>query len=91
MLNSELAMQAAADFAGRVLADSKDDDQRLSRLYVMAYGREPSAEERQADRAFLAEVAQAQAGENDADKRRKQAWVTLCHVALAANEFIYVK
>ena len=91
MLNSELAMQAAADLAGRVLADSKDDDQRLSRLYVMAYGREPSAEERQADRAFLAEVAQAQAGENDADKRRKQAWVTLCHVVLAANEFMYVK
>ena len=91
MLNSELAMQAAADLAGRVLADSKDDDQRLSRLYVMAYGREFSAEERQADRAFLVEVAQAQAGENDADKRRRQAWVTLCHVALAANEFMYVK
>ena len=91
MLNSELAMQAAAGLADRVLAESSDDDQRLARLYVMAYGRDPSADERQADQAFLAEVAQAQAGENDADKRRKQAWVMLCHVALAANEFMYVK
>ncbi|MBC7817729.1 MAG: PSD1 domain-containing protein [Planctomycetaceae bacterium] len=91
MLNSDLVMQAAADFADRVHAEANDDDQRLSRLYVMAYGREPSAEERQADRAFLAEVAQALASENDADKRRRQAWVTLCHVALAANEFMYVK
>ncbi len=91
MLNSDLVLQAAAGFADQVLTESTDDDQRLTRLYVMAYGREPSAEERQADRAFLADVAQAQAGENDADKRRKQAWVTLCHVALAANEFLYVK
>ncbi len=91
MLNSELAMQAAAGLADRVLADAQDDDQRLSRLYVMAYGREPSAEERQADRAFLVEVAQAQATDNDAEKRLKQAWATLCHVVLAANEFIYVK
>ena len=91
MLNSEFVMQAAADFADRLLSESDDDDQRLARLYVMAYSREPSAEERQADRAFLIEVAQAQAGENDADKRRRQAWATLCHVALAANEFMYVK
>ena len=91
MLNSDLAMQAATDLAGRVLSESSDDDQRLTRLYVMAYGREPSVDERKADQSFLTEVAQAQASENDADKRRKQAWVTLCHVVLAANEFIYVK
>jgi cytochrome c553 len=91
MLNSDLVIQAAAGLADRVLTDATDDDQRLTRLYVMAYAREPSAEERQADRAFLADVAQAQAGDNDADKRRKQAWATLCHVVLAANEFLYVK
>ncbi|MFM9963881.1 MAG: PSD1 and planctomycete cytochrome C domain-containing protein [Planctomycetaceae bacterium] len=83
MLNSDIVMQAAADFADRVLAESSDDDQRLTRMYVMAYGREPSAEERKADRAFLAEVAQA--GD------QQQAWKMLCHVVLAANEFIYVK
>jgi len=91
MLNSDFVMQAATDFADRLLADSPDDDQRLSRLYVIAFGREPTADERQADRAFLAEVAEAQSTESDADRRQQQAWATLCHVALAANEFIYVK
>ena len=91
MLNSDFVMQAAADFADRLLADSADDDQRLSRLYVIAFGRDPTADERQADRVFLAKVAQSQSTETDTDKRRRQAWATLCHVTLAANEFIYVK
>ena len=91
MLNSDFAMQAAADLADRLIADSTDDDQRLSRLYVIAFGRQPTTDERQADRAFLAAVSQAQSTEADATERQRQAWVTLCHVALAANEFIYVK
>lgn len=91
MLNSDFAMQAATDFANRLLAESPDDDRRLSQLYVIAFGREPTADERQADRAFLAKVAQAQSTESDADRRRRQAWTTLCHVALAANEFVYVR
>ncbi|MDA1050707.1 MAG: PSD1 and planctomycete cytochrome C domain-containing protein [Planctomycetota bacterium] len=91
MLNSDFVMQAATDFADRLLSDSPDDDQRLARLYVIAFGREPTADERQADRAFLAKVAQVESTESDTDQRQRQAWATLCHVALAANEFIYVK
>ncbi len=91
MLNSEFVMQAAADFADRLQTEAADDDQRLSRLYVIAFGREPTADERTADRAFLAAVAQAPSAETDANKRQRQAWATLCQVAFAANEFIYVK
>ena len=91
MLNSDFVMQAAADFAERLLTDSTDDDQRLSRLYVIAFGREPTSNEREADRAFLAEVAQVQSTETNAEKRRRQAWTTLFHVVLAANEFSYVR
>ncbi len=89
MLNSELVMQAATSFARRLLADSADDNQRLSRLYVIAFGREPTTDERQADRDFLDRVAQSIEG--DADVRQQEAWATLCHVTLAANEFIYVR
>ena len=91
MLNSDFVMQAAANFADRLLADSSNDDQRLTQLYVIAFGREPTVDERQADRAFLAEAARAKATHSDPDQRRRQAWTTLCHVALAANEFIYLK
>ncbi|MBC8352838.1 MAG: PSD1 domain-containing protein [Planctomycetes bacterium] len=91
MLNSDIVMQAATKFAERLLADSTDDDRRLSQLYVIAFGREPTADERQTDRAFLAAADQAQSTGTDADSRRRQAWATLCHAALAANEFIYVR
>ena len=101
MLNSDLVMHAATRLADRLLAEPVDFDQRLSRLYVIAFGREPTDDERQADQAFLARVTRAQAqapkidahpeSETNANTRQQQAWSTLCHVVLAANEFIYVR
>ena len=93
MLNSDLVMQAGAKFAERLLADSADDDQRLSQLYLIAYGRVPTDDERRAERDFLTKVSRAQTshGKANADAQRRKAWATLCHVALAANEFIYVR
>ena len=91
MLNSEFVMQAAAGFADRLLAGPGDDDQRLCRLYVIAFGREPTDAEQRADRAFLAASAQVRSAGSDADQRQRAAWTTLCHVVLAANEFIYLR
>ena len=91
MLNSNLVMQAASEFADHLLSESTDDNQRLSQMYVIAFGREPTTDEQQADRAFLARAAQTQSTDSDANTRRKQAWSTLCHVVLAANEFIHVQ
>jgi len=92
MLNSDFVIQSADELAARLLAEPGDDDQRLSRLHVVAYGREASDEERQQHQRFLAKVEQsAAASEPDADKRRHQVWSVLCHVILAANEFVYVR
>jgi hypothetical protein len=91
MLNSDLVMQAASRFADRLLSETSDDEQRLSRLYLLAFGRQPTAEERRADQAFLTQVRQAPSGSTDTAASRQQAWANLCHVALAANEFIYIK
>ena len=91
MLNSEFVMRAATGFADRLLAEGGDDDQRLSRLYIIAFGREPSDEEQQADRTFLAQLARARSTRPDAEKSQREAWTTLCHVVLAANEFIYLR
>lgn len=91
MLNSNLVMQAASAFADRLLTETVDDNQRLSRMYIIAFGREPTADERQADRTFLARAAQTQPAKSNAEAHRQQAWSTLCHVILAANEFLYVK
>ena len=91
MLNSDFVMQAATDFADRLVATTSDKDECLSQMYVIAFGREPTKDERQADQAFLAKVTQVQTTESDLNKRQRQAWITLCHVALAANEFLYVR
>jgi len=103
MLNSDAVMQAATSFADRLIAESSDVDQRLLRLYVIAFGREPTDDERLADQAFLVRVGQAltfvsnaesdtgSAAVDTADRRQRQAWSILCHAVLAANEFIYVR
>jgi hypothetical protein len=91
MLNSELVMQAAADFADRLLADAGDDDLRHGRMYEIAYGRAATADEREADLALLADVERSLATtEPDLVRRRQLAWAVLCQVVLASNEFIYV-
>ena len=91
MLNSDFVMQAASDLADRLLSESTDDEQRISRLYTIAFSREPTAIERQADQNFLAKVLQTHPAEDELRKRQQKAWTALCHVALAANEFIYIK
>ena len=92
MLNSDFVMQSADEFAARLLVEPGDDDQRISRMHVLAYGREASDEERQANRAFLMKIEPPVAAtEPEIDKRRQRAWSVLCHVILAANEFVYVR
>ena len=92
MLNSDFVMQSADELAARLLAEPGNDDQRISRMHVLTYGREASDEERLANRVFLTKVEQSIAAtEPDASKRRRQAWSVLCHVVIAANEFVYVR
>lgn len=92
MLNSEFVMQSAEELAGKLLAESKSDDERLSRAYAMTYGRNATAAEREANRVFLAKVEESFAAtEPDAANRKRQAWNVLCHVVIAANEFVYIR
>ena len=92
MLNSDFVMQSADELAARLFAELNDDDQRLSRLYVLTYGRQPSADERAVNETFRVKVEQSLvATEPDVEQRRRQSWSVLCHVILAANEFIYVR
>lgn len=92
MMNSDLVMQSADRLAQRILASGSDHTQHQQELYRLAYGREPSADELQANEIFLTQAAEIlKEQEPDAEKRRTGAWSMLCHVILAANEFIYVK
>ena len=92
MLNSDLVMQSAAGLAERLLAEPGSDEDRLRRLSVIAYGREASAAEVAGNVEFLKELDKSLAASVPEEKARLQkAWSVLCHTAMAANEFIYVK
>ncbi len=90
MLNSDLVMQAGTDLAQRTAQESADDRQRLSRLIVRTYGREATEDELQSNLKFLADVRQS-LPPAEADKPQPDGWSVLCHVLLAANEFVYVR
>ena len=58
---------------------------------MIAFGREPTDRERKSDREFLAVLVKAHSRDAAGQKLQRNAWGTLCHVVLAANEFIYLK
>ena len=73
LMNSGFAQREAAAFAQRVGAVPEPRD-RLAKTWRLAYGREPSDEER-GDALAHAEA---------------QGWTSLCRAVLASNEFIYL-
>jgi len=92
MLNSDLVQQAAEGLANSLLERSElDTAGRVRLLYSKAYGRPAKDTEVKRAQALLTRLEQAQGAEPDAAKRRSQAWTLLCHTALAANEFMYLR
>ena len=87
MLNSELVMDSASKLAGLLLTEPGSDEERLTRLYVLALGRPPNRRERALDTELLARLASMSGPKRD----RREVWASFCHVTLAASEFIYVK
>ena len=92
MLNSDFVMQSADELARRLLSEATTDEERLSLLSRMVFGREATAQERAGNLAFVARVEQSLAAKvTDVAERRRQSWSVLCHVALATNEFVYIR
>jgi len=92
MLNSDLVADAAAALAESLLARSDvSDDARLAAAHARLYGRPITPQETTRLRRLLGDAQQAQPQQADPHKRARQAWTTLCHTLLAANEFIYLR
>ncbi len=87
MLNNPFVIQQAELWAKRVLAaPGQKPDERVRQMYVTAFGREPTAEERTSAVAFVTEQS-TEYGKPDHPK----AWADLAHVLLNAKEFIFVE
>ncbi len=92
MLNSDFVMQAAADLAQRVSTQTSDDRRKLALAFELAYGRDATAEELDANLTFLATVHQTLRNlDSPAEHSDQQALAIVCQALVAANEFIYVR
>ena len=82
MMNDPFVVEQANRWAEKVVAQPNGaGEQRLTRMYVSALGRPPTAEERIEGLAFLAEL-----GGNDS----VDAWAALCHVLFTLKEFVFL-
>src|SRR5262249_44607709 len=86
VLNSPFAIEMARALAVRVQKDASDDAGRVNRLFRLAYGREPSFDERDLALAFLKGDDPA----NEKTKIKLTRWERLAQVSLGGNEFLYV-
>lgn len=106
LLNSDTVLSYAQAFAGRLLFDnpSADSGTLVRRAYLLAFSREPRAEELTAADQFLnqqAEVIVPRQAANEElllpqpfpkfqDPARGAALVDFCHALFNSNEFLYV-
>jgi hypothetical protein len=81
MMNSEFVLERARVTAASV-ADEAGAITRLRRLYLKILGREPSAEESDADLTYVANF--------EKKRNREDAWSSLSRILMASNEFIYL-
>ncbi len=80
MLNSELTFQAANALCCRLLAEPGTDEGLIRTLFLLAFSREPSAEESNRFQELLGEQTSA----------RKENLLVICIAILNASEFVYL-
>jgi hypothetical protein len=84
VLNSEFTVETAKAFAKRLERTAPNESDRIALAFRLAYGREPSAEEKRASLAFLRDAGTPRPTD------RLNAWEQFAQAILASNEFVWV-
>jgi hypothetical protein len=86
LLNNPFVTQQAQLWAKRILAEpDRTAAQRITQLYITAFGRPPTDAELRDAQEFLTEQAKEYGKADDA-----RAWADLCHVLFNVKEFIFL-
>jgi hypothetical protein len=86
LMNNPFVLQQAELWAKRTLADpARTPRQRVTDLYVTAFGRPPADAELADALAFLQEQGEQYGRPDD-----PRAWADLCHVLINVKEFIFI-
>jgi len=87
LLNSPFVHAEARRFAERALAEEPDDEAaRLTRMYRLAFGRDPSAEERAISAAYLEQEGAARG----LARESVDLWQDVAHALYNAKEFVWI-
>lgn len=89
MMNDDLVLDSAREFARQVIQHSNAAERRVELAYQTALGRKPSSSELEKALAF---VNRSKATLNSqGDEAEQSDWAMFCHSLLASNEFIYIR
>jgi hypothetical protein len=89
LLNNDLVRKRAGALAKQLIAAHKDENARLEMLWLRAWNRPISRDERASARNFLQEIAPLLKTPRAPDALETARWQELCHSLLASNAFIY--
>ncbi|MCE9534745.1 MAG: DUF1549 and DUF1553 domain-containing protein [Planctomycetes bacterium] len=84
VLNSDFTIETAKAFAKRLEKTAPREEDRVSLAFRLAYGREPSAVEKQASEEFLRDARTPRMTD------KLTAWEQFAQAILASNEFLWV-
>jgi hypothetical protein len=89
LLNNDLVRKRAGALAKQLIAVHANEDARLESLWLRAWNRPITAEERTNARNFLQEITPLLKTPRAPDALEAAPWQELCHSLLASNAFIY--
>ena len=89
LLNNDLVRKRAGALAKQLIAVHANEDARLESLWLRAWNRPITAEERTNARNFLQEITPLLKTPRAPDALEAVRWQELCHSLLASNAFIY--
>ena len=89
LLNNDLVRKRASSLAKQLIAAHKDENVRLEALWLRAWNRPISSDERVSARNFLQEIAPLLKTPRATEALEAARWQELCHSLLASNAFIY--
>ena len=89
LLNNEFVRKRATNLAKQLIAAHADENARLEALWLRAWNRPITGEERTDARSFLKEITSLLKTPRAPDALEAARWQELCHSLLASNAFIY--
>ncbi|MBM4074864.1 MAG: DUF1553 domain-containing protein, partial [Planctomycetes bacterium] len=98
LMNDPFVVEQASNWASRLVEEtSLTNDERIERIYLTAFARRPTSEEKNQAKEFLVGMASSQLDASSNGKVSslaeipKSAWIDLCHVMMNVKEFIFLE